>query len=348
LELVNARLQTQTEYKTLSPSWNKIFTFNVKDIHSVLEITVFDEDRDRKVEFLGKVAIPLLRIQNGERKWYQLKEKKLHGRVKGQILLEMEVIYNPIRACIRTFNPREKKYMELEEKFKRQVFVNNVVRVKEMIMFFIDFANYIQSCWEWDSPVRSCVAFAVFLIVTYHFELYMFPIAFLLIFLRVSVLKSAMVANKPHAEEEEEDGIDDDDDDDDKDKEEKKSLKEKLQAIQEVALTVQLALGKVASVWESIKNTFNFSVPLLSWLAIVLLLIAMVLLYLIPIRVIVLLWGINKFTKKLRSPHAIPNNELLDFLSRVPDDDQVVMYKELKPFTLTDSEKRGHKKKKSG
>lgn len=26
LQLVNARLQTQTEYKTLTPSWNKIFT----------------------------------------------------------------------------------------------------------------------------------------------------------------------------------------------------------------------------------------------------------------------------------------------------------------------------------
>ena len=35
---------------------------NVKDIHSVLEVTVYDEDRDKKVEFLGKVAIPLLRV----------------------------------------------------------------------------------------------------------------------------------------------------------------------------------------------------------------------------------------------------------------------------------------------
>lgn len=26
LELVNARLQTQTEYKTLSPEWGKVFT----------------------------------------------------------------------------------------------------------------------------------------------------------------------------------------------------------------------------------------------------------------------------------------------------------------------------------
>ena len=32
----------------------------------------------------------------------------------------------------------------------------------------------------------------------------------------------------------------------------------------------------------------------------------------------------NKFTKKLRDPYMIDNNELLDFLSRVPSDVQVV------------------------
>lgn len=41
-----------------------------------------------------------------------------------------------------------------------------------------------------------------------------------------------------------------------------------------------------------------------------------------------LLWllvlGINKFTKKLRNPYSIDNNELLDFLSRVPSDVQKV------------------------
>lgn len=83
LELVNARLQTQTEYKTLTPNWNKIFTFNIKDMTSVLDLTVFDEDRDHKVEFLGRVAIPLLRIKNGEKRWYALKDKKMFTRAKG-------------------------------------------------------------------------------------------------------------------------------------------------------------------------------------------------------------------------------------------------------------------------
>ncbi|XP_003371381.1 conserved hypothetical protein [Trichinella spiralis] len=38
------------------------------------------------------------------------------------------------------------------------------------------------------------------------------------------------------------------------------------------------------------------------------------------------LLGINKFTKKLRNPMADQNNELLDFLSRVPTANELAMY----------------------
>lgn len=61
--------QTQLCLIRWKPSLRSFYVFsNVKDIHSVLEVTVLDEDRDRSADFLGKVAIPLLSV----RKWFHL------------------------------------------------------------------------------------------------------------------------------------------------------------------------------------------------------------------------------------------------------------------------------------
>ncbi|XP_059910287.1 multiple C2 and transmembrane domain-containing protein 1-like [Gadus macrocephalus] len=111
---------------------------------------------------------------------------------------------------------------------------------------------------------------------------------------------------------------------------ERKGFMDKLYAIQDVCVSVQNALGEVASYGERIKNTFNWTVPFVSWLVVVALGVACILLYYIPLRYMLLAWGVNKFTKKLRSPYSIDNNELLDLLSRVPSDVQLVQYHELK------------------
>ncbi|XP_074138175.1 multiple C2 and transmembrane domain-containing protein 1 isoform X8 [Sminthopsis crassicaudata] len=291
VELNNDRLLTHTVYKNLNPEWNKIFTFNIKDIHSVLEVTVYDEDRDRSADFLGKVAIPLLTIQNGEQKAYVLKNKQLTGPTKGVIYLEIDVIFNAVKASIRTLIPKEQKYIEEENRLSKQLLLRNFIRMKRCVMVLVNAAYYINSCFDWDSPPRSLAAFVV-------------------------------VEDMLEDEEEE-------DDKDDKDSE-KKGFINKIYAIQEVCVSVQNILDEVASFGERIKNTFNWTVPFLSWLAIAALCMFTVILYFIPLRYIVLVWGINKFTKKLRSPYAIDNNELLDFLSRVPSDVQVVQYQELK------------------
>uniref|UniRef100_A0A8C6FGI3 Multiple C2 and transmembrane domain-containing protein 1 n=1 Tax=Moschus moschiferus TaxID=68415 RepID=A0A8C6FGI3_MOSMO len=292
VELNNDRLLTHTVYKNLNPEWNKVFTFNIKDIHSVLEVTVYDEDRDRSADFLGKVAIPLLSIQNGEQKAYVLKNKQLTGPTKGVIYLEIDVIFNAVKASLRTLIPKEQKYIEEENRLSKQLLLRNFIRTKRCVMVLINAAYYVNSCFDWDSPPRSLAAFVV-------------------------------VEDVLEDEEEE-------DDKDDKDSE-KKGFINKIYAIQEVCISVQNILDEVASFGERIKNTFNWTVPFLSWLAIVALCAFTVILYFIPLRYIVLVWGINKFTKKLRNPYAIDNNELLDFLSRVPSDVQVVQYQELKP-----------------
>ena len=111
-----------------------LYFSDVKDIHDVLEVTVYDEDKDHKYEFLGKVSIPLLKIKNNEKKWFLLKDKKLRIPAKGeqpQILMEMFFVYNKIRASIRTFNPKQIKYEDRSDiKFKHSVFMRNVNRVK--------------------------------------------------------------------------------------------------------------------------------------------------------------------------------------------------------------------------
>ena len=50
----------------------------------------------------------------------------------------------------------------------------------------------------------------------------------------------------------------------------------------------------------------------------------MLVLHFIPIRALLLFWGIIKFSKRIIRPHAVANNEVLDLLSRVPDDEELV------------------------
>lgn len=118
-------------------------------------------------------------------------------------------------------------------------------------------------------------------------------------------------------------------------------------------------------------STFNFTVPFLSYLAILMLLAAGLVLYWIPARYLIMMWGINKFARKIIRPHTVPNNEVLDLLSRVPDDMDLVRdwthclfvfheathtnkivppfkvaYRELRPHSTSESERRREQRKK--
>uniref|UniRef100_A0A9J7Z178 Multiple C2 domains, transmembrane 2b n=1 Tax=Cyprinus carpio carpio TaxID=630221 RepID=A0A9J7Z178_CYPCA len=292
LELGNNRLQTHTIYKTLNPEWNKVFTFPVKDIHEVLEVTVFDEDGDKAPDFLGKVALPLLSVS--------------------------------IKASIRTFTPREQKFMEDNAKFSKKVLARNVLRVRNLYRAVCHTNQFIKSCFQWESVQRSIIAFLVFVLTVWYWDFYMLPMFMVLLivwnYLQIASERVTRDLDTMELYEEE---------DEDEKESERKGLMEKIHMVQEIVITVQNLLEAIASFGERIKNTFNWSVPFLSNLAFLVLMMATVITYFIPIRYIILLWGIHKFTKKLRNPYAIENNEVMDFLSRVPSDVQMAQYTEL-------------------
>uniref|UniRef100_H2Y6V4 C2 domain-containing protein n=1 Tax=Ciona savignyi TaxID=51511 RepID=H2Y6V4_CIOSA len=290
VQLCNARAQTQTCYKTLDPVWNRVFTFPIRDIHDVFDICIFDSDNVTDREFLGRVAIPILRGVNGVERTYALKDRKLKERTKGTVTIQISYIYNPIRAAIRTLSPREEKYMEEDLKFKKNLLLSNFQRVWRLMQSIIATAEFINSCFTWVNPRRSAVAFMVGWL----------------------------------------NGSENDDDDVDEElSSNKPSLLQRLSALQEVLTKVQNILDFIASFGERVKNTFAWRVPFLSWLAVCVLCVVAVVLYYFPLRGIVLLWGINKFTKRLRKPNFVPNNEVMDFLSRVPSNVQIDDYREI-------------------
>ena len=132
-----------------------------------------------------------------------------------------------------------------------------------------------------------------------------------------------MVQLKTDTEEEE---VDEEEEDEE---EEKKSFMKNLDSLQKILLEFQVGTGLVASYCERISNLFQFEEPFLTKLWSAGLLITAGLLWLLGLRTILLLWGINKFTKKLRDSNPVTTNEIDNLLLRVPDYEMVLDSKEI-------------------
>ncbi|VDP06460.1 unnamed protein product, partial [Soboliphyme baturini] len=308
-------------------------TPNVTDIHSVLEVTVYDEDANNRVEFLGKVVIPLLEIENGERRWYELKNIKLSSPAKGQIELEMFIYWNPIRAGIRTFQPKEKKFMIQDERFKRQIFMHNVSRLRTLVLSLMVNVAAVQKLLSWEKPVHSLLSLIVFVAATYFFEIYMIPLALLCVFANAYICKYVYQRSG--------------------------SIDKKSNVIMRLGVSDEIInrefLGAFARRRRRRRSEQEYSqafgsgsrhhgngttIPGLHSRA-----VGKDQKYIQLYTTVSILAGyfravsgvrVNKFTKKLRCPNVIPNNELLDFLSRVPSDDEI----DCSPATLKQQE--GH------
>jgi len=74
-------------------------------------------------------------------------------------------------------------------------------------------------------------------------------------------------------------------------------------------------------VWYSV---VTWRVPWLSWLAVISLTVTTVVFYVLPLRYVLLVWGVVKLTAKLRRPDTVHHVGLVDFLARVPSNRQLV------------------------
>ncbi|CAG5025138.1 unnamed protein product [Parnassius apollo] len=336
LKLNNERLFTHTEHKTDAPNWMKIFTFTVTDITSILEVIIWDE---KKFEEVGKLSIPIHKIKTLSKKWYALKGISQRDRAKGnnpRILLELDITWNLIKASVRVFNPKEVNLLQTEENvIDRRVFAKNITRAKAIISWIMNTFNIFKTMFEWESRRCNVIALATWLIFCWFFKIWMLPLLLLVPFALYKPSKNSILDIKKRFQE-----ISVEDDNNSKHEKEEKNLtiRQKINSLQEMIQTVQNVIGKFASLGESVKNLFNFSVPFLSCLTIFLILIITLVMYFIPLKYMLMTWGIHKFTRKILQPNRIPNNELLDLLSRVPDDETLLSCEEFLVENLSDED----------
>lgn len=87
LRLGRQRFKTKVVKKSLSPSWCEEFSFKVEDLKEELVISVLDEDKYCKDDFVGSVKIPVSRVLDADSKslgtaWYTLQPKNDKSKIR--------------------------------------------------------------------------------------------------------------------------------------------------------------------------------------------------------------------------------------------------------------------------
>ncbi|XP_014360440.2 multiple C2 and transmembrane domain-containing protein 1 [Papilio machaon] len=326
LELDNERLQTHSASSGPDPVWDKSCVFNVYDVTSALSLKVYSSSLTNAflTELLGQVSIPLLNITNGETRWYALKNRNNRNVAKGncpRILLTMTVTWNPIKATLRLFQPKEVKYIEEAPKWDISLLMRNLPIFVDHFNNILYFNEIFKRLFEWNNREMSAIALFFWLMLCYHLTPSTIPLMLLLVFIFLRIY-TWIQGNNYFIDS----GAANDSNNNQK---ENKGLTYRINDMPEIILTVSNVLELIVSFLERLKNLFTFQVPFLSYVVMSILALLSLVLYFVPFNYLLMLFGIYKFMRKYLNPDRILNNDFIDFISRIPDDRILKDWKEL-------------------
>eukprot|EP00090_Calanus_glacialis_P002726 TRINITY_DN12036_c0_g1_i1.p1 TRINITY_DN12036_c0_g1~~TRINITY_DN12036_c0_g1_i1.p1 ORF type:complete len:705 (-),score=187.46 TRINITY_DN12036_c0_g1_i1:134-2248(-) len=333
LELDNQFHRTVTAIKTKNPTWDKKFSFRVIDPFSELNISVVSEKINSPDVLLGRAVIRLSSLHGTSgynTLWVALKDRKLRKMAKGdspKLHLEISFVQNKIRSAITVFQNKDDLLFEVPKvKFDRTVLSKNVSRLKQFLpkgSTMTKIKTSYSDIIAWKDPPRTVKYFLFYMFIVYHFQIWWVPVFLLYhLFINLKNKKSGKSRNIPRIVVKGDLG-EDEDDEEEESQEGKKSLKQSLDSLQNILLEFQVGCGLVASYFERISNLCHFEEPFLTFLFCGLLVIVSLVLWCLGLRTLLLLWGVNKFTKKLRDADPVPTNELDNLILRVPDFEMV-------------------------
>ena len=308
---------------------------------------MYDENFDHKYDLLGRLKIPLLRITNNRKRWYALKGRHLRTRAHGKdpkILLEMFFTYNLGSAWLKIIkSPRQEVYYPEHPSKQVNAPMHSVNRIQAVTSKYVD-TERLLGAFNMAKEVReergtSYTGLQIaMLFLIYFFEPWMMPMALAMPFVYNILVPQNDVTNNCAFKSE--DVVDDDEEDaeevgqDEIDDAVKRvpwltSINDKMRQIQEMKFSVQLGLEMLANELESIQNLYNFSVPLLSWIAFGSLGLLTVILKYISIRHLIMALVMKKIVTSLVGGRSMGAIDLISFMSRVPDNEELEDYREL-------------------
>ncbi|RVE43709.1 hypothetical protein evm_011645 [Chilo suppressalis] len=330
LELDNERVQTHTAGASSEPVWNKSYVFNVYDVTSTLDLKVYDSSLVMALrnESLGRVSIPLLKIQNGEPSWFALKDRTKRHSARGncpRVQLEMTMFWNPVKATVRLFQPQEVKYLKKPPKFDVPLVYSNMEFIRDTFNTLFEINEQYKRLFEWENRELSFTVLLGWLVFWYYFRMWATPLLLLLPFFYFWIIQTQQTEwQLTRTVNVVEDSLDQNDDD----KSEKRWSK-RFMGLQEMTLTITGGVEYSVSLVERIVNLASFKVPFLSYLTMILLILSALGFYFIPFNYMMMAFGIYKFTRKYLNPNRLLNNDILDFITRVPDNEILKDWKEL-------------------
>ncbi|PAA73397.1 hypothetical protein BOX15_Mlig020743g1 [Macrostomum lignano] len=314
--------------------------FRVRDLHSELQVAVFEEAKRQQQQpvLLGRLALRLPQLLDGadargsRSSWHSLKDKRLEAWTGGRLRLETRLQYSWIGAAVRAIGPRQPQLRDRPEaKLRLRLVRRDARRCAAFIETAARVGAFANSCFQWEDPARSAAALASYVAIVWNLQPFMLPLAPLALLLlnwlarlcqpaedrpmvQTAVDPSGGKADFSVDESAAAAGVDDEADTDDL------SWLQRARAAQDLLLRLQDGLDVAASSAERLRNLAGWREPRISCLAVALLSAASLALGLLPLRLLALAWGVNKFSKKLLRPGADDSNELLNLLSRVPSD----------------------------
>ncbi|XP_048006301.1 multiple C2 and transmembrane domain-containing protein-like [Leguminivora glycinivorella] len=309
------------------------FSFSYSDIYditSTLDVKIKDSSLKSSfgIEHLGKVSIPLFRITNGELRWFALKDKNKRNSARGnhpRVLLQMSIDYSPVKAALKLFSPKEAKYIEKSRKLDIDVVYKNVIFIQDVFEFLHTADDAYKRFLEWDNKELSLLVLVGWLVFWFYFRPWTIPLLLLAPFVLQLLIGRASddkVLVTSYREFGDPSLINTSERHD-------KSLPGKLKSLPEVTLKIIDNIELVVSFAERMYNLATFKVPFISYVTMVLLCGASFAVYFIPINYMMMAFGLYKFFRKHLDPSRKHNNDIVDFISRIPDNEIWKDWKEL-------------------